>query len=85
MADTSFDKFAEEYDKVNQDTGDYTHENTIDPALFECIGNIKGLKVYELACGNGYNARRMVKEGADEVWAFETIPLFYALGATRAN
>lgn len=67
--DTSFDNFAEAYDKANGDTGDYTHKNTIDPALFECVGNVKGLKVYDVACGNGYNARRIAKEGANEVWA----------------
>lgn len=80
---TSFDDFAEEYDKVNGDTGDYTHKNTVDPSLFECIGNVEGLKVYDIACGNGYNSRRMAKEGADEIWASDLSPRLIEIASTK--
>lgn len=83
MFDTSFDSFADEYDKANGDSGDYTHKHTVDPALFECIGEIRGLKVYEVACGNGYNARRMVKEGAEEVWASDISSKLIEIASTK--
>lgn len=80
---TSFDNFADSYDKANGNTGDYTHINTVDPALFECIGDIQGLKIYEIACGNGYNARRMVKEGANEVWASDISTRLIEIASTK--
>lgn len=82
-ANTSFDNFADNYDKANGNTGDYTHQNTVDPALFECVGNIKGLKIYEIACGNGYNAKRMAKEGAYDVWASDISPRLIKLASTQ--
>lgn len=83
MDNTSFDPFAEEYDKANGDTGDYTHEHTVDPALWECIGDARGLKIYDIACGNGYNARRFVREGADEVWASDISPKLIEIASNR--
>lgn len=51
------------------DSGDYSHKNTIDGCLLDLVGDVNGLVIYDLACGNGYMARRFVKEGAKEVWA----------------
>lgn len=69
MSDTSFDLFASEYSQVMGEEGDYTHANTIDPALFKCVGSFKGKIVYDVACGNGYLSRKLLIEGAKEVWA----------------
>ena len=66
---TSFNSFAEKYDQAMGDTGDYTHQKTIDPALFKAIGSYQKKAVYDLACGNGYLARKLAKTGANEVWA----------------
>lgn len=66
---TSFDDFAIQYDQLNQDDGDYTHSHTVDPALFACLGDVKGKVIYDIACGNGYIARKLVKLGAKQVWA----------------
>ncbi len=66
---TSFEKFANEYDNAMGDNGDYTHLKTITPALFDLIKNPKGFKIYDVGCGNGYIARRLVREGAKEVFA----------------
>lgn len=67
--DTSFERFAEQYDSEMGDTGDYNHQHTIDPPLFDLIGNPKELKIYDIACGNGYIARKLKREGAKEIWA----------------
>lgn len=66
---TSFDRFAKEYDEDMGDTGSYNHKQTIDPPLFELIGDPKGLVIYDIACGNGYIARRLMREGASEIIA----------------
>jgi ubiquinone/menaquinone biosynthesis C-methylase UbiE len=68
-AKTSFDRFAEEYDQEMGDAGDYAHQQTIDKCLLELVGDASGLTIYDLACGNGYMARKFMKEGAREVWA----------------
>jgi ubiquinone/menaquinone biosynthesis C-methylase UbiE len=67
--DTSFNRFAEEYDKQMGDTGDYAHQNTIDKCLLDLVGSVSGLTIYDLACGNGYMPRKFVKGGAKEIWA----------------
>lgn len=69
MTNTSFDPFAEEYDKMMGDTGDFSHQNTIDKCLFKLAGDVKDLKIYDLACGNGYIARKFINNGASEIWA----------------
>src|SRR5690606_35515472 len=51
------------------DTGSYNHKHTIDPPLFDLIGNPAGLVIYDIACGNGYISRKLVREGAQEVFA----------------
>ena len=66
---TSFDSIAKIYDKAIGNTGDITHQKTIDPALFKAIGNFKGKIIYDIGCGNGYIARKLAKNGAREVWA----------------
>ena len=83
MSGTSFDNFAEEYDKANKNSGDFTHEKTADPALYECIGEIANLTIYDIACGNGYNARYFVKNGAKEVWASDVSPKLIEIASKR--
>jgi len=67
--DTSWGSVASGYNESMGDTGDYSHQNTIDPPLFELAGDVAGKVVYDVGCGNGYISRRMVREGAREVWA----------------
>ncbi|MBI2062149.1 MAG: methyltransferase domain-containing protein [Candidatus Yanofskybacteria bacterium] len=68
-SDTSFERFAQQYDEEMGDTGDYNHQHTIDPPLFDLIGSPKGLVIYDIACGNGYIARKLKREGAKEILA----------------
>lgn len=43
---------------------DYYREKLNNPAAFRLIGNIKGKRVLDLACGEGYNTRILAKKGA---------------------
>ena len=72
--DTSFERFAKQYDEDMGDAGSYNHQHTIDPPLFDLIGNPKGLTICDIACGNGYIARRLIREGAKKIWASDISP-----------
>ena len=43
---------------------DYFREQLNNPATFRLIGNVKGKKVLDLACGEGYNTRILARKGA---------------------
>ena len=43
---------------------DHDREGLNNPAAFELIGNIKGLTVLDLGCGEGYNTRILARKGA---------------------
>lgn len=70
----SFDRFAKEFDELLGNAGDYTRKHTIDPMLFRMLGVLKSKKIYDVACGNGYLARKYIKKGAKEVWASDISP-----------
>jgi 2-polyprenyl-3-methyl-5-hydroxy-6-metoxy-1,4-benzoquinol methylase len=81
--DTSWGPIASGYNDSMGDTGDYSHRHTIDPPLFELAGDVTGKAVYDIGCGNGYIARRMVREGANEVWASDISEEMIALAKAR--
>ena len=43
---------------------DYYRDELNNPAAFELLGNVRGLLVLDLACGEGYNARILTRKGA---------------------
>lgn len=59
-----YDRFASEYSSSMGEEGDYFHRTQIDPYIFQMLGDIKDKEIYDLGCGNGYLARKMVKMGA---------------------
>ncbi len=83
MITTSFNKFAEYYDEVMGTNGDYTHQHTIDPALLTAVGEIKGKKIYDIGCGNGYLANKLIKKGAMEVCASDISEKLIAIAKQR--
>jgi len=83
MHTTSFDKFAAFYDRVMGESGDYTHKQTIDPALFKAGGNLKGKVVYDIGCGNGSIPRKIIRKGAKEVWASDISPELIKIAKTK--
>jgi 2-polyprenyl-3-methyl-5-hydroxy-6-metoxy-1,4-benzoquinol methylase len=46
---------------------DFYREEMNNPALFGLLGNIKGKKILDLACGEGSNTRILARKGATVV------------------
>ncbi len=44
---------------------DYYRDELNNPAMFELLGNIRGKKILDLGCGEGYNSRIMARKGAE--------------------
>ncbi len=83
MSKTSFDEFAAEYDLRMGNEGDYIHQKTIDKSLFKIAGSITNKIVYDIGCGNGYIARKLIKKGAREVWASDISPSLISLAKNK--
>ncbi|MHA1977100.1 MAG: class I SAM-dependent methyltransferase [Candidatus Hodarchaeales archaeon] len=53
-------------DEISQDDqGDLNRQLIIDPAMWELIGEVKGLNVLDAGCGNGYFSRILAQRGAN--------------------
>lgn len=59
-----YDKFAKQYSDSMGEEGDINHKSSIDPYIYEIIGDPKNKVIYDLGCGNGYMARCLAKKGA---------------------
>jgi len=59
-----WDEAAEAWSDFVRTGKDYYREYLNNPATFELIGNIRGKRVLDLACGEGYNTRILAKKGA---------------------
>jgi SAM-dependent methyltransferase len=46
--------------------GDLWHRAILDPTLFSVVGPVRGLRLVDLGCGNGYLTRRWARAGAAE-------------------
>jgi len=64
MSASGWDHMAEWWDEHLGDTGDLWHRTLIDPPLLELCGEVGGMHVLDLACGNGYLSRRFARQGA---------------------
>lgn len=64
MGTTGWEDIAAWYDEKQGDEGDLWHRALIDPPLVRLAGAVAGLRVLDLACGNGYLARRFARMGA---------------------
>jgi len=49
------------WDKGIGEEGDIRHKLVINPIVFEFLGNLRGKKILDAGCGNGYIARKMAK------------------------
>jgi SAM-dependent methyltransferase len=67
MSPGGWDEMAAWRDERSGDTGDLWHRALIDPTLLAVIGEVRDLRILELACGNGYLARRLAGSGARSV------------------
>ncbi len=64
MRTQTWEQMADWYNQKQGDEGDLWHRALIDPVLFKIVGNASKQRVLDLACGNGYIARRLAKSGA---------------------
>lgn len=64
MTVDTWEALARWYDEKQGDEGDLWHRTLIDPALLRVVGPVGGLRLLDLACGNGYLARRFARMGA---------------------
>ncbi len=46
------------------DEGDFARRFLLNPAIFELLGEIQGLRILDGGCGEGYLARMLVRQGA---------------------
>ena len=67
MTAGSWERIAVWYDEKQGDIGDFWHRTLIDPAFLRVVGEVRGLRVLDLGCGNGYLSRRFAREGAKVV------------------
>jgi ubiquinone/menaquinone biosynthesis C-methylase UbiE len=65
----SWDQLADWFDQKQGDEGDLWHRELINPTLLQVLGDPAGMRVLDLACGNGALARRMARMGAQVVGA----------------
>ncbi len=66
MAKEGWDDLAAWRDYRMGEHGDLWHRAIIDPTLLAVVGRVRGLRVLDLGCGNGYLTRRWAREGAVE-------------------
>ena len=59
-----WDTVAEWWDAEAGDAGAWHQQNDIDPVILKTLGDVKGKKVIEIGCGNGYFSRLLAKRGA---------------------
>ncbi|MFW9982299.1 MAG: class I SAM-dependent methyltransferase, partial [Candidatus Thorarchaeota archaeon] len=63
----SWDEVAEDYDRTVGETGDSYHRTCVNPVIFEILGNVNGLSILDVACGQGYLSRILARNGAKVV------------------
>ena len=61
---SNWDRVAEPYDILIGESGDFNHKTYINPVVLKILGNVKTLKILDLACGQGYFAKILANKGA---------------------
>jgi SAM-dependent methyltransferase len=64
VARRGWDAIADWRDRRMGEEGDLWHRAIIDPAFLRLVGPVRGLRVLDLGCGNGYLTRRWARAGA---------------------
>ncbi len=59
-----WDQMADWWDKHIGEEGDLWHRALIDPPLLHLVGEVGGVRLLDVACGNGYLSRRFARQGA---------------------
>jgi ubiquinone/menaquinone biosynthesis C-methylase UbiE len=64
MSTSGWMQMAAWWDEKIGDEGDLWHRTLIDPPLIRLVDKVEGLRLLDLACGNGYLSRRFAQQGA---------------------
>ena len=75
MNANGWDEMASWWDEKQGDEGDLWHRALIDPPLMRLVGEVRGLHILDLACGNGYLSRRFARQGARVTAVDTNLPL----------
>jgi ubiquinone/menaquinone biosynthesis C-methylase UbiE len=75
MTNRTWPELAEWYDQKQGDEGDIWHRTLLDPVLFAMIGDVNGLRVLDVPCGNGHNWRRLARSGASVTGIDSSAPI----------
>lgn len=75
MSAYGWDQMAEWWDEKIGDEGDLWHRTLIDPPLIRLVDRVKGLRLLDLACGNGYLSRRFARQGAIVIGVDANVPI----------
>ncbi len=59
---SDYDQIAEWYDQSVR-TGSLSHD-FVEPILFDLMSNVRGIRICDLACGQGTTARKLAQRGA---------------------
>jgi len=63
--------------------GNQLQRKILNPAIFHLIGSPKTKVIYDIACGNGHLARRLIRSGAREVWASDVSASMVAIARRK--
>lgn len=85
MPTTTWERLADWYDAKQGDEGDLWHRTLIDPTFLRVVGDVRGLRVLDLACGNGYLARRFARAGATVVGVDASGPIIQRAKSREAK
>ena len=85
MTVSSWERLADWYDAKQGDAGDLWHRTLIDPTFLRVVGDVRGLRILDLGCGNGYVSRRFARAGAKVVGVDASAPIIERAKAREAK
>ena len=80
-----WDQMASWWDEKQGDEGDLWHRALIDPPLLRLAGEVSGMHVLDLGCGNGYLSRRFARQGATVTAVDANAPLIELIRTREAK
>lgn len=83
MALRGWDALARWRDDRMGEEGDLWHRALIDPTFLRLVGRVRGSRVLDLGCGNGYLTRRWARGGARSALGVDASPASLALARAR--